>query len=142
MGLYALTVYLFLFGRACHAVRHDGGAGAAIGAGSAAAGLRRADLRRRHGPGIVIGIATLIALVTVFDWINPLLASIWPVRTQHRSCRWGVGSLIAAHTLFTMALVIIIVRARMAGMDRSLIEASADLWRDALGHVPARSRCR
>ena len=39
-----------------------------------------------------------------------------------------LASLIAAHTLFTMALVIVIVRARMQGMDRSLIEASADLY--------------
>ena len=30
-------------------------------------------------PGIVIGIATLIALVTVFNWVNPVLVAIWPV---------------------------------------------------------------
>jgi spermidine/putrescine transport system permease protein len=40
----------------------------------------------------------------------------------------GYGSIIAAHTLFTMALVIVIVRARLAGMDRTLVEASADLY--------------
>jgi spermidine/putrescine transport system permease protein len=78
-------------------------------------------------PGIVIGIATLIALVTVFDWLNPLLAAIWPVSDAAPQLALGYGSLIAAHGLFSMALVIIIVRARMAGMDRSLIEASADL---------------
>jgi spermidine/putrescine transport system permease protein len=78
-------------------------------------------------PGIVIGIATLIALVTVFDWLNPLLAAIWPVADAAPQLALGYGSLIAAHGLFSMALVIIIVRARMAGMDRSLIEASADL---------------
>ncbi|HAM90158.1 MAG TPA: ABC transporter permease, partial [Rhodobacteraceae bacterium] len=42
--------------------------------------------------------------------------------------RMGMGSLIAAHTMFLMALVVIIVRARLAGMDRSLIEASSDLY--------------
>jgi len=78
-------------------------------------------------PGIVIGIATLIALVTVFDWLNPLLAAVWPVAEAAPRLSLGYGSLIAAHGLFSMALVIIIVRARMAGMDRSLIEASADL---------------
>lgn len=78
-------------------------------------------------PGIVIGIATLIALVTVFDWLNPLLAAIWPVADAAPRLSLGYGSLIAAHGLFSMALVIIIVRARMAGMDRSLVEASADL---------------
>lgn len=78
-------------------------------------------------PGIVIGIATLIALVTLFDWLNPLLAAVWPLAEAAPQLSLGYGSLIAAHGLFAMALVIIIVRARMAGMDRSLIEASADL---------------
>ena len=45
----------------------------------------------------------------------------------------GRVSLIAAHTMFTMALVIVIVRARIAGMDRTLIEASADLYATPLG---------
>ena len=78
-------------------------------------------------PGIVIGIATLIALVTLFNWLNPLLAAIWPLAGAAPRLSLGLGSLIAAHGLFSMALVIIIVRARVAGMDRSLIEASADL---------------
>lgn len=77
-------------------------------------------------PGIVIGIATLIALVTVFDWVNPVLAALWPGETPPQ-LGLGLGSLVLAHGLFAMALVVIIVRARVAGMDRSLIEASADL---------------
>jgi len=80
-------------------------------------------------PGIVIGIATLIALVTVFGAVNPLLAAVWPAALGDAP-RFNLGymSLIAAHTLFTMALVIVLVRARIAGMDRALIEASADLY--------------
>lgn len=78
-------------------------------------------------PGIVIGIATLIALVTLFEWLNPVLAALWPLADAAPQLSLGYGSLIAAHGLFSMALVIIIVRARMAGMDRSLVEASADL---------------
>ncbi len=78
-------------------------------------------------PGIVIGIATLIALVTVFNWLNPVLAALWPLGAAAPQFSLGYGSLILAHGLFSMALVIIIVRARIAGMDRSLIEASADL---------------
>ena len=78
-------------------------------------------------PGIVIGIATLIALVTLFDALNPMLAAVWPTGNPPR-LGMGYISLIAAHTLFTMALVIVIVRARIAGMDRTLIEASADLY--------------
>jgi len=80
-------------------------------------------------PGIVIGIATLIALVTAFKFLNPLLEAIWPFEgAAAPRLNMGYLSLIAAHTLFTMALVIVIVRARIAGMDRSLIEASADLY--------------
>jgi spermidine/putrescine transport system permease protein len=79
-------------------------------------------------PGIVIGIATLVALVTVFDFLNPLLASIWPEGVNAPQLRMGFASVIAAHTLFTMSLVIVLVRARIAGMDRTLIEASMDLY--------------
>lgn len=80
-------------------------------------------------PGIVIGIATLIALVTVFNFLNPLFESYWPQTLSNPPrLRMGHASLIAAHTLFTMALVIVIVRARVSGMDRTLVEASADLY--------------
>jgi spermidine/putrescine transport system permease protein len=80
-------------------------------------------------PGIVIGIATLIALVTVFDLVNPILSGLWPMGPAAAPMlSMGYGSLIAAHTLFTMSVVIVIIRARVAGMDRSLVEASADLY--------------
>jgi len=80
-------------------------------------------------PGVVIGIATLVAFATLFDLINPVLAQ-WPGAPQ---LQLGYTSVIAAHTLFTMALVIVIVRARIAGMDRSLIEASEDLYATPFG---------
>jgi len=80
-------------------------------------------------PGIVIGIATLIALVTVFDLLNPALAAVWPALLgEAPRLNLGYASVIAAHTLFTMSLVIVIVRARIEGMDRALIEASGDLY--------------
>jgi spermidine/putrescine transport system permease protein len=80
-------------------------------------------------PGIVIGIATLVALVSLFDLLNPVLAAVWPAMLGGPpQLQLGLGSLIAAHTLFTMALAVLIVRSRLAGMDRSLIEASMDLY--------------
>ncbi len=79
-------------------------------------------------PGIVIGIATLVALVTVFDILNPVLAAIWPDDNRPPKLSLGYISVIAAHTLFTMSLVIVLVRARITGMDRTLIEASQDLY--------------
>ena len=80
-------------------------------------------------PGIVIGIATLIALVTLFDLVNPILASTWPAFLG-KAPRFNLGyaSLIAAHTLFTMSLVIVIVRSKIAALDRALLEASSDLY--------------
>ncbi len=84
-------------------------------------------------PGIVIGIATLIALVTVFDIVNPWLSTIWPKSGTAPALSMGTGSLIAAHTMFTMALVIVIVRARLASLDGALSEASADLYATPFG---------
>lgn len=84
-------------------------------------------------PGIVIGIATLIGLVTVFDQVNPVLAALWPQGGTPPRLSMGIPSLIAAHTMFTMALVIIIVRARLAGLERVLAEASADLYATPFG---------
>ena len=66
-------------------------------------------------PGIVIGIATLVALVTVFDFLNPLLATLWPQGYSPPKLHMGYTSVIAAHTLFTMSLVIIMVRAPYCG---------------------------
>lgn len=77
-------------------------------------------------PGIVIGIATLIFLVTAFGWLNEWLAFLVPVDPPRLGL--GVFSIIAAHTLFTMALVNVLVRTRMRSMDRTLTEASEDLY--------------
>ncbi|MEM8812378.1 MAG: ABC transporter permease [Pseudomonadota bacterium] len=79
-------------------------------------------------PGIVIGIATLITLVVVFDVVNPWLAALSPGGAAPPRLSMGIGSLIAAHTMFTMALVIIIVRARLSTLEQALTEASADLY--------------
>ncbi|WP_300017380.1 ABC transporter permease [uncultured Roseobacter sp.] len=84
-------------------------------------------------PGIVIGIATLIALVTVFDVMNPWIENLWGDADNAPTLSMGRGSLIAAHTMFTMALVIIIVRARLGTLEQSLGEASADLYATPLG---------
>lgn len=77
-------------------------------------------------PGIVIGISTLIFAVTAFDLVNPVLASLLPGDPPQLTL--GLGTVIAAHAMFTSAIVNVLVRTRMAGMDRTLIEASADLY--------------
>ena len=76
-------------------------------------------------PGIVIGIATLIAFITLFDLFNPLLAAL---DMGIAKLRMGFFTVVAAHSLFTMALVMVIVRTRVDALDKSLLEASADLY--------------
>ncbi|WP_137155190.1 ABC transporter permease [Rhizobium sp. FKL33] len=77
-------------------------------------------------PGVVIGIATLVALVAVFGAVNPLIASLWPGETPPK-LGLGYGSIIAAHGLFSLALVTMIVKARVASLGRDIVEASSDL---------------
>ena len=79
-------------------------------------------------PGIVIGISTLIAFVSFFDLVNPWLTSAWSIKLE-----MGAWAVIAAHVLFNIAVVALLVRARLQGMDRSLVEASEDLYATPLG---------
>jgi spermidine/putrescine transport system permease protein len=81
-------------------------------------------------PGIVIGIATLIFFVNMFGWVNPWLEYLWASAALGTppTIRTGLHTIVAAHVVFTMAIVMILVRARLAGMDRSLTEASFDLF--------------
>jgi spermidine/putrescine transport system permease protein len=59
-------------------------------------------------PEIVIAIASLLFFVTINFPLGPL-------------------AIVVTHAVFNTALVTLIVRARLAGMDRTLEEASADL---------------
>ena len=79
-------------------------------------------------PGIVIGISTLIAFVTLFDAINPTIERLLSWKLQ-----MGTWTVVAAHVLFNIALVCLLVRARLTGMDRSLVEASDDLYATPFG---------
>lgn len=76
-------------------------------------------------PGVVIGIATLVALAGLFGIVNPALAELSPNAPQFQM---GYLSLIAAHGLFAMALVAMIVKARIATLSRDIVEASYDLY--------------
>jgi len=81
-------------------------------------------------PGVVIGIATLIAFVTVFNVVNPLLAGL-PGETAPQ-LQMGMTTVVGAHVLFNVSVVILIVRARLARIDKTLIEASEDLYASPL----------
>jgi spermidine/putrescine transport system permease protein len=78
-------------------------------------------------PEVVIALSTLILFASAFDAINPTLASI---QGTEDGFKLGLGhfTIIAAHMLFNISLVLLLVRARLNGMDRTMVEASADLF--------------
>ena len=70
-------------------------------------------------PEIVIALATLVFYTTSFDILNSLAGIRF---------RLGYQTIIAAHALFNISLVMLLVRARLSGMDRTHVEASFDLY--------------
>ncbi len=70
-------------------------------------------------PEIVIALATLVLFATGFDLIESALGI---------KINFGHPTIIAAHVLFNVSLVLLLVRARLSGMDRTLVEASSDLF--------------
>ncbi len=77
-------------------------------------------------PGIVLGLALLIFIVTATEWLNGWFAYLLP----SSDIRLGLGfySVVAGHSVFGTAIVNILVRTRLASLDASLIEASGDLY--------------
>jgi spermidine/putrescine transport system permease protein len=70
-------------------------------------------------PEIVIALATLVFFSTSFDVLNPIIGA---------KLKLGFPTIIAAHALFNISLVMLLVRARLSGMDRTHVEASYDLF--------------
>jgi spermidine/putrescine transport system permease protein len=70
-------------------------------------------------PEIVIALSTLVFYSTSFDVAHELFGVRW---------RLGYETIIAAHALFNISLVMLLVRARLSGMDRTHVEASVDLY--------------
>jgi spermidine/putrescine transport system permease protein len=70
-------------------------------------------------PEIVIALSTLVLFATGFDLIEAWLGI---------KLKFGYPTIIAAHVLFNTSLVLLLVRARLSGMDRTLVEASSDLF--------------
>jgi spermidine/putrescine transport system permease protein len=70
-------------------------------------------------PELVIALSTLVLFATTFDVVREITG----VRLQ-----LGQATIVAAHVLFNTSLVLLLVRARLSGMDRTLVEASADLF--------------
>jgi spermidine/putrescine transport system permease protein len=104
----------------------------------AALGLQRVSKRIRLGfdgltyvsiivPEVVIALSTLVLFGSAFDVINPLLASLQGGPGGFK-LSLGHVTIILAHVLFNTSLVLLLVRARLSTMDRTMVEASADLF--------------
>jgi spermidine/putrescine transport system permease protein len=78
-------------------------------------------------PEVVIALASLLFLNGAFTVLRGFGLHVG----------FGIPTIVAGHVLWNLSLVILVVRARMAGMDRTLIEASSDLfatpWRTFVG---------
>ena len=78
-------------------------------------------------PEVVIALSSLLFLNGAFGFL----------RDAGIRVGFGIPTIVAGHVLYNLSIVILIVRARMAGMDRTLVEASADLfatpWRTFTG---------
>jgi len=96
----------------------------------AALGLQRVPKKLRLGfdaltyvsiivPEIVIALSTLVLFASSFSFINDLTG--WRLQL-------GIPTIIAAHMLFNISIVLLLVRARLTGMDRTLVDASGDLY--------------
>jgi spermidine/putrescine transport system permease protein len=83
-------------------------------------------------PSIVIGIATLIACVSLFNLLNPFLAVIFGGESPPR-LQLGIWTIVASHVLFNLAVVVLVVRARLSTLDKNLVEAAQDLYATPLG---------
>ena len=105
----------------------------------AALGLQRVGKRTRQGfdvltyisiivPEIVIALATLVFFASTFDIVNPVLSGLQGGGKGGLRLGFGQFTIVAAHVLFNTSLVLLLVRARLSGMDRTLVEASQDLF--------------
>ncbi len=77
-------------------------------------------------PGIVLGLAVLIFVVTTTDWANSFINSTFPTA----DVRLGLGyhAVVVGHSVFGTAIVNLLVRTRLASLDPSLLEAASDLY--------------
>ena len=79
-------------------------------------------------PEIVIALATLVFFASAFDILNPVLLELQGGTPGAFTFGFGHATIVAAHILFNTSLVLLLVRARLSSMDRTMVEASYDLF--------------
>lgn len=73
-------------------------------------------------PEIVMGIGILVFFSAIFGWVNSTLGL-----SGNNRLALGLLTVIVSHIAFSVPFVIMVVRARLHGFDKSLEEAAADL---------------
>ncbi|MBL0337954.1 MAG: ABC transporter permease subunit [Rhodospirillaceae bacterium] len=74
-------------------------------------------------PLVMPEVITGLAMLLMFIQLDQILQSVFGIEPVGR----GLITLIIAHTTFATAYVAVVVQSRLAGFDRSLEEAAADL---------------
>jgi putrescine transport system permease protein len=91
-------------------------------------------LARRPGKWTIGFLALLFLVLVTPEIVDAISLLIWYVRIggpfgpDNDILNYGLFRLWVAHSIFSTAVVTLIVRARLAGLDESLEEASADLY--------------
>jgi putrescine transport system permease protein len=91
-------------------------------------------LARRPGKWTIAFLAFVFLVLVTPEIVDAIALLIWYVRVggpfgpDNQVFNYGLVRLFVGHALFASAVVTLIVRARLAGLDESLEEASADLY--------------
>jgi len=91
-------------------------------------------LARRSGRWTIGFLALLFLVLVTPEIVDAISLLIWYVRIggpfgpDNDILNYGLFRLWVAHSIFATAVVTLIVRARLAGLDEALEEASADLY--------------
>jgi ABC-type spermidine/putrescine transport system permease subunit II len=93
-------------------------------------------LARRKGKWTVLFLALVFLVLVTPEIVDAIALLIWYVRiggpfgpkASIPAVSYGMIRLWAGHSLFTTAVVTLIVRARLQGLDETLEEAAADLY--------------
>lgn len=80
----------------------------------------------KRGSGVFSG-ALYLSLVTPEIVMGVSLLALYQWLFRFLDFRLGIHTVILAHVMFSMAFVVLVVLARLRGMDRSLEEAALDL---------------
>ncbi len=93
-------------------------------------------LARRKGKWTVLFLALVFLILVTPEIVDAIALLIWYVRLggpfgptmKIPAVSYGMLRLVIGHSLFATAVVTLIVRARLAGMEETLEEAAADLY--------------